>query len=81
MNWFNAIVTVGLVLIFLPAILAGGWIIAFVFAAGWLILTVGGRHGLDLLKQRQSGATAAKYKQKSRSFFDDQTDDGKRWER
>lgn len=81
MNWFNAIVALGLALILLPAFVAGGWMIALVFAVGWLLLTVGGREGLDLLKQRQSGATAAKYQRKSRSFWDDRKDDGRRWKR
>ncbi|AEH39533.1 hypothetical protein [Halopiger xanaduensis] len=79
MNSFNTIVLIGIGLILLPAIIAGGWLIAIVLAVIWLALTFGGKVGLEVFKERQSGATAAKYKSKRRSTGD--RDNGQRWDR
>ncbi|ADB63918.1 hypothetical protein Htur_5030 (plasmid) [Haloterrigena turkmenica DSM 5511] len=78
MNWFNTIVAVGIAIILVPALLGGGWIIAFGLALAWLAVTFGGRIGLDIFKERQSGATAAKYKSRTLSR---ERDDGQRWDR
>lgn len=80
MKWFDAVVLAGLALILLPALLAGGWIVALFLALVWLLATVGGREGWDLMKQRQSGATAAKHRSRGRRLTS-KNDDSKRWER
>lgn len=77
MNIWNTIVYGVAAILLLPVFLAGGWVIGLILAAGWLALAYGTSYGLDVLKERQSGATAAKYKRKNLSFGDD---DG-RWDR
>jgi len=79
MNWFNALVAVGIGIIMLPALLGGGFILAGLLALGWLAVTFGSRLGVDILKERQSGATAAKYKTKNR--LSSEPDEGQRWDR
>ncbi|QCC57198.1 hypothetical protein [Natrinema thermotolerans] len=79
MNWFNALVAVGIGIILLPALLGGGFILAGLLVLGWLLAVFGGRLGIDVLKERQSGATAAKYKTKTR--LSSERDDGQRWDR
>lgn len=78
MNWFNTIVAAGIALIALPALIAGGWIVAGLLAIGWLAITFGSRLGFEIVKERQSGATAAKYKSKTLSR---ERDNGQRWNR
>lgn len=78
MNWFNTLVVIGIGIILLPALLGGGWIFALGLALVWLAATFGGRIGLDVFKERQSGATAAKYKSRTLSR---ERDDGQRWNR
>lgn len=77
MNWFNAIVILGIALIALPALIGGGWIIALILGLGWLALTFGSRFGFEIVKERQSGATAAKYRSRSAGS----KDRGQRWDR
>lgn len=79
MNWFNAIVVVGIGIILLPALLGGGFIIAALLALAWLVITFGSRFGFEVFKERQSGATAAKYKSKNR--LSSERDNGQRWDR
>ena len=76
MNTFNAIVVGGIALIAAPALIAGGWLIVAVLGGLWLLVTFGGRLGFEVFKERQSGASAAKYK--SRTL---ERDDGQRWNR
>lgn len=78
MNWFTALVAGGIVLIFLPVLAVGGIGVAIVLAILWLALTFGTKGGWEVFKERQSGATAAKYK--SRSLTGDR-DKGQRWDR
>ncbi|ELY97151.1 hypothetical protein [Natrialba asiatica] len=78
MNWFNTIVVVGIALIALPAIIAGGWLIALLLGGAWLVVTFGTKGGWEVFKERQSGATAAKYKSRS---LTSERDEGQRWDR
>lgn len=78
MNIWNVIVYGVAAILLLPVLLAGGWVIGAVLVLAWLGLAYGTSYGLDVLKERQSGATAAKYKRKNLSIGDD--DDG-RWNR
>ena len=83
MNTFNALVFGGIALIALPALIAGGWVIVVVLGSLWLLITYGGRLGFEIFKERQSGATAAKYQTRSdkKIFGTSNDDDGRRWDR
>jgi len=76
MSTLNTLAAGGIVILALPALIFGGWLIVVALGALWLLATYGGKIGLDILKERQSGATAAKYKSKF-----DSRDDGQGWER
>jgi len=79
MKLLNAIIILGLALIAIPAFLAGGWIVAAIFGILWFLLTRGSKEAWDWKKQRDSGATAAKYKRPQ--LLERDGDDGRRWER
>ena len=79
MNWFNAIVLTGIGIILAPALLTGGIAVAGAFVLLWLLFVFGGKHGLEIFKERQSGAAAAKHKSKLSRIGE--SDDGQRWNR
>ena len=66
----------GIALIALPALLFGGWLIVVALGGIWLLVTYGGKLGFAILKERQSGASAAKYESKYLKG-----DSGRRWDR
>lgn len=53
---FNVVVLVVLLVIAIPAALVGGWFIAGILAALWLLGTLGGRYYLNLYKQQHMGS-------------------------
>jgi len=82
MNTFSTVVLGGLVLITLPALIAGGFVVVVVLGGLWLAVTYGGKIGLEVFKERQTGATAAKYQTRSdKKIFGTSNDDGRRWDR
>jgi TRAP-type C4-dicarboxylate transport system permease large subunit len=80
MKAFNVIVYGVVAILLIPALLAGGWIIGLLLAGAWLAVAYGTKHGLEIFKERQSGATAAKYKREGLSLTRER-DDGQRWDR
>jgi len=76
MSTLNTLAAGGIVILALPALIFGGWLIVVGLGALWLLVTYGGKLGIEILKERQSGATAAKYKSKI-----GERDDGQGWDR
>ena len=76
MSTLNTLAAGGIVILALPAILVGGWLIVVALGALWLVGIYGGKLGVEILKERQSGATAAKYKSRI-----GERDDGQGWDR
>lgn len=63
-DWTDYVVIIGLALIALPAIIAGGWIIALFLGVAWLLVVKGIPFFLEFAKERHSGAAAAKRREK-----------------
>lgn len=67
---YYTLIGIGLVIIFLPAIVGGGFLIAGAIAAVWLVATLGGPQLWDLYKTRRVGEKGMKKQQRSTDIRD-----------
>lgn len=63
-DWKDYVALIGVVLIFLPVIIGGGFIVAVFLAVAWLLVVKGIPFALEFAKERHSGAAAAKRREK-----------------
>lgn len=63
-DWTDYVVVAGLLIIALPAVIAGGWLIAVSLGVLYVVVVKGIPFVLEFAKERHSGAAAAKRREK-----------------